>query len=109
MLMMRIRDANGPWKACEEDPRLLVARDPAEAGGQYYRLLPEGRIEDYDGTTIRVQPYKEGLDLNRNYPVNWRQGGTRTGRPVDFDMERKSTGVARTAAIARRGACCSWN
>ena len=73
MLMMRIPDPNGPWKAYEQDPRLLVARDPAEAGGQYYRLLPEGRIEDYDGATIRVQPYKEGLDLNRNYPVNWRQ------------------------------------
>ena len=73
MLMMRIPDPNGPWKAYEQDLRLLVARDPAEAGGQYYRLLPEGRIEDYDGATIRVQPNKEGLDLNRNYPVNWRQ------------------------------------
>ncbi|MFC2038121.1 M14 family metallopeptidase, partial [Chloroflexota bacterium] len=73
MLMMRIADPNGPWKPCEQDPRLLVGRDPAETGGQYYRLLPEGRIEDYDGALIRVQPNKEGLDLNRNYPVNWRQ------------------------------------
>jgi murein tripeptide amidase MpaA len=73
MLMMRISDPNGPWKAYADDPRLLVRREPTEVGGQYYRLLPEGRIEGYDGVLIRMQPDKEGLDLNRNFPVNWRQ------------------------------------
>jgi murein tripeptide amidase MpaA len=73
MLMMRIPDPNGPWKVSAEDPRLLVRRDPIETGGQYYRLLPEGRIEDYDGALIRMRPNKEGLDLNRNFPINWRQ------------------------------------
>ncbi len=57
-----------PGKPADEDPRLLVRRDPVETGGQYYRLLPEGRIEDYDGALIRIQPNKEGLDLNRNFP-----------------------------------------
>ncbi len=73
MLMMRLPDPNGPWKAHAEDPRLLVRRDPAETGRQYYRLLPEGRIEDYDGVQIQVQTQKEGLDLNRNFPISWRQ------------------------------------
>ncbi len=73
MLTMRIPDPNGAWKVCPEEPRLLVRREPAETGGQYYRLLPEGRIEDYDGVLIPVPPNKEGLDLNRNFPVNWRQ------------------------------------
>jgi murein tripeptide amidase MpaA len=73
MLMMRIPDPHGPWKVCPEEPRLLVPRDPAETGGEYYRLLPEGRIEDYDGALIQIQPKKEGLDLNRNFPVAWRQ------------------------------------
>ncbi len=73
MLMMRIPDPNGPWKVCPEEPRLLVRRDPTETGGQYYRLLPEGRIKDYDGVLIQMQPDKEGLDLNRNFPFNWRQ------------------------------------
>jgi murein tripeptide amidase MpaA len=73
MLMMRIEDPNGSWKAAEEDPRLLIRRDPTETGGQYYRLLPEGHVEDYDGALIRLQPNKERLDLNRNFPVNWRQ------------------------------------
>ena len=73
ILMMRVPDPNGPWKASPREPRILVRRDPTETGGQYYRLLPEGRMEDYDGVTIRLQRNKEGLDLNRNFPVQWRQ------------------------------------
>jgi murein tripeptide amidase MpaA len=73
ILYMRIPDPNGPWKVCPEEPRLLVRREPTETGGQYYRLLPEGPIEDYDGASIRVRPNKERLDLNRNFPINWRQ------------------------------------
>jgi murein tripeptide amidase MpaA len=73
MLMMRMPDPNGAWKVCPEEPRLLVRRDPTETGGEYYRLFREGRIEGYDGVTIEAQPIKEGLDLNRNFPPNWRQ------------------------------------
>ncbi len=73
MLLMRVSDPNGAWKVHPDEPRLMVRRDPAEAGGQYYRLLREGRIEDYDGVVYRSQPLKEGLDLNRNFPINWRQ------------------------------------
>lgn len=73
MLTMRIPDPNGPWKVFPDEPRLLVRREPTEVGGQYYRLLPEGLVEDYDGVLIRIPPNKEGLDLNRNFPVNWRQ------------------------------------
>lgn len=71
-LSMRVPDANGPWKADGEDPRLLVRRDPTETGGRYYRLLPEGRLLNYDGVSITVPPDREGLDLNRNFPVRWR-------------------------------------
>lgn len=73
MLQMRIADPNGPWKPCPEDPRLLVRRDPTETGGTYYRVLPEGIAEDFDGVTITDKRVKEGLDLNRNFPRGWRQ------------------------------------
>ena len=73
VLTMRIPDASGAWKVSNLDSRLLVRRDPAETGGQYYRLLPEGRIDDYDGVTLKLQPHKEQLDLNRNFPASWRQ------------------------------------
>ncbi len=72
ILSMRIPDANGPWKQCEQDSRILVRRDPVENGGAYYRLLPEGRIENFDGVTLKLQSRKEGLDLNRNFPAFWR-------------------------------------
>lgn len=73
MLTMRIPDPNGAWKVSPEEPRLMVRRDPTEAGGEYYRLLPEGILENYDGVTIEIQPKKERLDLNRNFPERWRQ------------------------------------
>ncbi|MFO1319304.1 MAG: M14 family metallopeptidase [Burkholderiales bacterium] len=73
VLTMRIRDPNGAWKACEADPRVLVRRDPTETGGTYYRLVPEGRIDAFDGVTFEMQHRKERLDLNRNYPAGWRQ------------------------------------
>ncbi len=79
MLTMRIADPNGPWKVCAEDPRLMVRRDPTETGGMYYRLLPEGKVDNYDGVTITLQPKKERLDLNRNFPEHWRQENEQRG------------------------------
>jgi hypothetical protein len=71
ILMMRMRDPNGAWKAHPEEPRLMVRRDPDESGGEYYRMLWEGRIRNYDGVSIKIAPPLEGLDLNRNFPMEW--------------------------------------
>ncbi len=73
MLQMRVIDPNGQWKTHPDEPRLLIRRDPTERDGTYYRVLPEGRVDDYDGVTITPQPRKEALDLNRNFPFEWRQ------------------------------------
>ncbi|MEO5766403.1 MAG: M14 family metallopeptidase, partial [Casimicrobiaceae bacterium] len=73
ILQMRIPDANGLWKAHPDEPRLLVRRDPAETGGTYYRVLPEGRLSGYDGFTLKIKKRPQGLDLNRNFPASWRQ------------------------------------
>ncbi|MEI6290957.1 MAG: M14 family metallopeptidase [Chloroflexota bacterium] len=73
ILSRRIEDPNGAWKCHKDDPRLMIRRDPVETGGKYYRILPEGLIRNYDGATITVRGAREGLDLNRNFPVNWRQ------------------------------------
>ena len=72
ILLMRVPDPNGTWKRHPKEPRLLIQRDPAESGGKYYRVLPEGFLKDYDGVTIQLRSPKEGLDLNRNYPIAWR-------------------------------------
>lgn len=72
ILQMRVKDPNGPWKAHPEDPRLMIPRQPDEPpGGDFYRLLPEGRLKNYDGVTINLAPSLQGLDLNRQFPVFW--------------------------------------
>ncbi len=79
ILFMRIPDPNGAWKRHPKEPRLLIRRDPAEFGGKYYRVLPEGLLKNYDGATIEIRRPKEGLDLNRNFPVAWRQEAEQSG------------------------------
>jgi murein tripeptide amidase MpaA len=73
VLDMRVEDSNGPWRRHPDAPKLLVRREPVDGvgDGPFYRLLPEGRIENYDGVTIKVAPPLEGLDLNRNFPAEW--------------------------------------
>jgi murein tripeptide amidase MpaA len=73
ILSMRIKDANGPWKVSPDDPRLLIRREPDEddPNAQYYRLLPEGTVRNYDGVMIKIAPVLHGLDLNRNFPAEW--------------------------------------
>jgi len=73
ILSMRIPDPHGGYKAHPEDPRLMVPRDPVESGGQYWRIVPEGRLTAYDGVEIRLNRDKQGIDLNRNFPSGWRQ------------------------------------
>jgi murein tripeptide amidase MpaA len=79
ILLMRIPDDNGAWKICPTEPRLLVRREPTETGGKYFRLVPEGRIKNYDGVQIEIPRSKEGLDLNRNFPALWRQESQQPG------------------------------
>ena len=79
MLTMRIPDPNGAWKVCPEEPRLMIRRDPTEIDGTYFRLLPEGKVDQYDGVTVAIQPKKERLDLNRNFPEHWRQENEQRG------------------------------
>jgi len=79
ILMMRLEDPNGPWKPHPDEPRLLVRRDPAETGGSYYRVLPEGHIDRPDEHLISIQSPKQGLDMNRNFPMEWRQDHEQQG------------------------------
>ncbi len=79
ILQMRIQDANGDWKVSSLDPRMLEKRGPAENGSTYYRLLPEGLIENYDGYLIKLARPQKGLDFNRNFPFEWRTESDQQG------------------------------
>ncbi|MDB5999610.1 MAG: carboxypeptidase [Rhizobacter sp.] len=106
VLYMRVRDPHGAYKKCALDERLMVAREPGEFGGEYFRLMPEGLLENYDGLTVRLNPDPESLDLNRNFPALWRQeyeqsgaGPYPTSEPevramVEFVSSHKNIGAA---------------
>lgn len=72
VLQMRIRDPYGDWKISSKNPRLMEKRGIDEHGDVYYRLLPEGILEDFDGWVIKMARPVEGLDFNRNFPFDWR-------------------------------------
>src|SRR4249920_536846 len=53
ILSMRIADPNGAWKEHPADSRLMIPRGPAEYGARYWRIIPEGRLRNFDGIEMR--------------------------------------------------------
>lgn len=98
-LFMRYRDPNGPWKLHPKEPRLLVAREPDETGGDYWRVLPEGLIEGYDGVTIGDEPEFEALDFGANFPGD---RGTSVSQTEGAYPTSEPEVAAYVAAIASR-------
>jgi murein tripeptide amidase MpaA len=73
IMEMRVRDDElGEWRVSDRDPRLMVPRCPDDRGGAYYRIYPEGMIKDYQGKPFEIRPVPYGLDMNRNFPSNWK-------------------------------------
>jgi Zinc carboxypeptidase len=106
VLSVRIPDPHGTYKRHPQEPRLMVPREPGEFGGEYFRVIPEGTIKAFDGLSISVNKDPEGLDLNRNFPTQWRQefeqlgaGPYPTSEPevrsmVDFIVKHRNIGAA---------------
>lgn len=106
VLLMRLPDPHGGWKPHPDEPRVLIPRQPGEFGGTYYRVLPEGTVQQFDGVTLKANRDVEGLDLNRNFPSMWRQefeqvgaGPYPTSEPevramVDFIVKHPNIGAA---------------
>lgn len=68
---MRIRDdAAGEWKISSKDDRLMLPRLPDEEDGEYYRIIPEGKLIDWAGGDFVIPRPQDG-NLNRNWPSNW--------------------------------------
>jgi len=75
---MRKEDPHGELIELRDDsgqvvqPPVMTARGP-EDPGPFYKLYPEGHIQNFDGRTI-PDPYFLGdnfYDFNRNFPYSW--------------------------------------
>ena len=106
ILMMRMRDENGAWEAHPEDPRLLVPREPTAEGGEYYRVLYEGMVHNWDGATIPIAHPLYGLDLNRNWPGTWKPENEQFGAGSYPASEPETRAIVQ--AIAERPNICGY-
>jgi len=104
ILMMRIADPNGPWKKHPEEPRLMIRRDPVESGGEYFRIVAEGRVRNYDGFHLPVARPRQGLDLNRNFPEEWRPESKQLGAG-DFPTSEPEVRACVEFINAHRNIC----
>ena len=71
VLWMRWKDPAGPFVRDEESDFGLRKRHLGDATNQAYFLSSEGMFGNWDGFTWTQAPLKHGLDLNRNFPINW--------------------------------------
>ena len=91
---MAIPDGRGEWKRSSREPRLLIQREPWEIEGPFYRMVPEGRLRDWDGVTLPILSPRHG-NLNRQFPVNWEPEGGEYGSG-DFPLnEPEAMAMAR--------------
>jgi murein tripeptide amidase MpaA len=97
---MRLKDPAGPWKVWDTDSRVMVKRGPDETGGDYYFLLPEGTIQNWDGGTVKLAPPLLGLDANRNFPVDWGPHWEQSGAG-EYPLSEPETRALAAFLVAR--------
>jgi hypothetical protein len=68
ILQMRVRDPRGPFKPHPRESRLMVRRSPDEPGE--WIVHSEGLDNDGDGAFN--EDWIGGVDLNRNFPFDWK-------------------------------------
>jgi hypothetical protein len=71
-LTMRKKDPGGEFVESKDFPGLLLPRRIDDAG-PFYKVYPEGVIENFDGARV-PDPYflsDNEVDLNRNFPWSW--------------------------------------
>jgi hypothetical protein len=97
-LLMRVQDPAGEYVEAAEVPGLLLPRR-LEDPPPYYRLYPEGTIENFDGHHV-PEPHilsDNQTDLNRNFPFSWRHEPDQEGAGAFPGSEPESRAVIEFA------------
>jgi hypothetical protein len=70
---MRKLDSTGEYAEHPEAPGLMVPREVDDAG-PFYKVWPEGTIDHFDGHHVPEPHFlsDNDVDLNRNFPFDWR-------------------------------------
>lgn len=71
-LQMRRRDPTGEYVESKATPGLMLPRT-IDDDGPFYKLYPEGLIENFDGSYVPTPTFlsDSDVDLNRNFPWEW--------------------------------------
>ncbi len=94
ILQMRFKSEVGNYKISDKDPRVMVKRQPDDVDGEFYEVVTEGLIEDFDGVEIKKDRSKWGLDFNRNYPQGWNPEHIQKGAGIYPLSETETRSVA---------------
>jgi hypothetical protein len=87
ILEMLVPDPAGEWRRSDADARILVRRQPGDAG-PFFRREREGLDRNGDG--VLNSDGIGGLDMNRNYPRNWERQHIQSGAG-DFPLSEPET------------------
>lgn len=98
-LCMRREDPSGEFVEDKELAGVMLPRRLEDAG-PYYKLWPEGTIENFDGTHIPDPVYlsDNDIDLNRNFPYGWKPDSEQIGAGPFGSSEPESRAVIEWAA-----------
>lgn len=98
-LLMRKLDATGEFIESPDHPGLMLPRQ-LEDPGPYYKVWPEGSIEDFDGHTVPDPSMRSdnSPDLNRNFPYDWAPEHVQDGAGPHALSEPESRAVVEFAA-----------
>ena len=88
IVLMRVEDASGEWVADATDAGLMRKPDPLRGERGAWKVFVEGRDTDGDGAWNEDGP--GGIDLNSNFPWNYRMHGPRTGPFMVSELESRA-------------------
>ncbi len=97
-LCMRKQDPSGEFVEDKELPGVMLPRR-LEDPGPYFKLWPEGTIENFDGTHVPDPVYlsDNDIDLNRNFPYGWKPDNEQAGAGPFGSSEPESRAVIEFA------------
>ncbi|MCG8417669.1 MAG: M14 family metallopeptidase [Proteobacteria bacterium] len=99
VLKMRVKDPTGEFVESTEIPNLMLLRR-IEDSGPFYKVYPEGFIDNFDGFTVPTPSFLSDnqTDLNRNFPWFWAPDHEQAGAGPFPTSEPESRAVVEFAS-----------